>query len=148
MRLAVTFQKRNFFFRKFFMADISDHRPTITKKGNFDGWYKYLKNYFGIKFPFLVILMAYISDSGTHNYQKRKFLMGGITDPKTILKWGALNPKPPPGQILPRTCGELAESQLAEGNPLSRPKQSSEGGSDRSDDPTQLKPKGRGRKKA
>ena len=43
--------------------------------------------------------------------------------------------------------GELAESQLAEGNPLSRPKQSSEGGSDRSDDPTQLKPKG-GRKKA
>ena len=43
---------------------------------------------------------------------------------------------------------ELAESQLAEGNPLSRPKQLSEGGSDRSDDPTQLKPKGRGRKKA
>ena len=37
---------------------------------------------------------------------------------------------------------ELAESQLAEGNPLSRPKQSSKGGSDRSDDPTQLKPKG------
>ena len=40
---------------------------------------------------------------------------------------------------------ELAESQLAGGNPLSRPEQSSEGGSDRSDDPTQLKPKGRGR---
>ena len=47
-----------------------------------------------------------------------------------------------------RLSVELAESQLAEGNPLSRPKQSSEGGSDRSDDPTQLKPKGRGRKKA
>ena len=43
---------------------------------------------------------------------------------------------------------ELAESQLAGGNPLSRPEQSSEGGSDRSDDPTQLKPKGRGWKKA
>ena len=39
---------------------------------------------------------------------------------------------------------ELAESQLAGGNPLSRPKQPSKGGSDRSDDPTQLKPKGRG----
>ena len=68
------------------MADVSDHGPTITKKGNFDGWYKYFKNHFGIKFPFLVILMAYISDSGTHNYQKRKFLMGGITNPKTILE--------------------------------------------------------------
>ena len=34
------------------MADISDHGPTITKKGNFDGWYKYLKKHFGIKFPF------------------------------------------------------------------------------------------------
>ena len=44
--------------------------------------------------------------------------------------------------------GELAESQLAGGNLLSRPKQSSKGGSERSDDPTQLKPKGRGRKKA
>ena len=43
---------------------------------------------------------------------------------------------------------ELAESQLAGGNPLSRPEQLSEGGSDRSDDPTQLKPKGRGQKKA
>ena len=50
------------------MADVSDHGPTITKKGNFDGWYKYLKNHFEIKFPFLVILM------------------GGITDPKTILQ--------------------------------------------------------------
>ena len=47
-----------------------------------------------------------------------------------------------------RSSGELAESQLAGGNPLSRPEQLSEGGSDRSDDPTQLKPKGRGRKKA
>ena len=44
--------------------------------------------------------------------------------------------------------GELAESQLAGGKLLSRPEQSSEGGSYRSDDPTQLKPKGRGRKKA
>ena len=43
---------------------------------------------------------------------------------------------------------ELAENQLAGGNPLSRPEQSSEGGSDRSDDPTQLKPKGGGRTKA
>ena len=68
------------------MADISDHGPTITKKGNFDGWYKYLKNYFGINFPFLVILMAYISNDGTHNYQKRKILMGGITVPKTIFE--------------------------------------------------------------
>ena len=47
-----------------------------------------------------------------------------------------------------RCPGELAESQLAGGNPLSRPEQLSEGGSDHSDDPTQLKPKGRGRKKA
>ena len=79
MRLAVTFQKRNFLLRKFLMADISDHGPKITKKGNFDGWYKYLKNHFGIKFPCLVILIAYISNDETHNYQKRKFLMGGIT---------------------------------------------------------------------
>ena len=86
MRLAVTFQKRNFFFRKFLMADVSNYGPTITKKGNFDGWYKYLKNHFEIKFPFLVILMAYISNDGTHNCQKRKFLMGGITVPKTILE--------------------------------------------------------------
>ena len=86
MRLAVTFQKRNFLFKKFLMVDVSDHGSTITKKGNFDGWYKYLKNYFGIKLPFLVILIAYISNSGTHNYQKKKFLMGGITDLKTILK--------------------------------------------------------------
>ena len=35
MGLAVTFQKRNFLFRKFLMADISNHRPTIAKKGNF-----------------------------------------------------------------------------------------------------------------
>ena len=68
------------------MANVSNHRPTITKKGNFDGWYKYLKNHFGIKFPFLVILMAHIRNSGTHNYQKWKILMGGITDPKTILE--------------------------------------------------------------
>ena len=68
------------------MADVSDYGPTVTKKSNFDGWYKYLKNHFGINFPFVVILMAYISDSGTHNYQKRIFLMGGITDPKTILE--------------------------------------------------------------
>ena len=50
------------------MADVSDHGPTTTKKGNFDGWYKYLKNHFKINFPLLVSLMAYISDSGTHNY--------------------------------------------------------------------------------
>ena len=68
------------------MADVSNHGSTITKKGNFDGWYKYLKTHFGINFPFLVILMAYISDSGTHNYQKRKFLIGGITGLKTILE--------------------------------------------------------------
>ena len=60
--------------------------PQLPKKGNFDGWYKYLKNHFKINFPLLVSLMAYISDSGTHNYQKRKFSMGGITDPKTILE--------------------------------------------------------------
>ena len=52
------------------MADIGDYRPTTTKKGNFDGWYIYLKNYFKRKFPFLVILMAYINNDGTHNYQK------------------------------------------------------------------------------
>ena len=52
-------------------------------------------------------------------------------------------------QISNLFCGtELAKSQLAEGNPLSRPEQSSEGGSDRSDDPTQLKPKGESWKKA
>ena len=33
------------------------------------------KTHFRIKFPFLVILMAYISNDGTHNYQKRKILM-------------------------------------------------------------------------
>ena len=31
--------------------------PTIAKKGNFDGLHNYLKNHFGTKFPFLVILM-------------------------------------------------------------------------------------------
>ena len=63
MRLAVTFQERNFLFEKFLMADISNHGPTIIKKDNFDGWYKYLKNHFGIKFPFLVNLVNYISDA-------------------------------------------------------------------------------------
>ena len=67
------------------MADISNHRPTITKKGNFDSWYNYPKNHFGIKFLFLVILMAYIGNDRTHNYQKRKYLMAGIIVPKTIL---------------------------------------------------------------
>ena len=52
------------------MANIGDYGPTTTKKGNFDGWYNYLKNYLKIKFPFLVILMAYINNDGTHNYQK------------------------------------------------------------------------------
>ena len=48
MELAVTFQKRNFFFRKFLMADISDHGPTITKKENFDGQHNHFNNHFGI----------------------------------------------------------------------------------------------------
>ena len=67
------------------MADIGDYGPTTTKKGNFDSWHNYLKNYFKIKFPFLVILMAYINNDGIHNYQKKKYLMAGITVPKTIL---------------------------------------------------------------
>jgi len=46
----------NFLFWKVF--------PTkISKKGNFDGLHKWLKNHFGIEFPFLEILMAYISRS-------------------------------------------------------------------------------------
>ena len=67
----MTLQKRNFLFRTILMADIGDYGPTTTKKGNFDSWYNYLKKYFKIKFPFLVILMAYINNDGTHNYQKR-----------------------------------------------------------------------------
>ena len=64
--------------------------PQLPKKEIFDGWYNCSKNHFGTKFPFLAILMAYISDDGTHNYQKRKFLMASITVPKTILKQNIL----------------------------------------------------------
>ena len=42
-------------------------------------------DHFGTNFPFLVILIAYMSDDGTHKYQKRKYLIAGITVPKTIL---------------------------------------------------------------
>ena len=38
-------------------------RPTIAKKGNFDGLHYHLKNHFGTKFPSLVILMASITTS-------------------------------------------------------------------------------------
>ena len=40
--------------------------PTIAKKGNFDGLHNHLKNHFAIKFPFLVILMPYITSSKKH----------------------------------------------------------------------------------
>ena len=85
MGLTVTFQKWNFLKRKFLMANISDHGPTVTKKAIFMA-NRYLKNHFGIKLPFLEILMTDISDDGAPNYQKRKFLMGGITVSKTILE--------------------------------------------------------------
>ena len=48
-------------------------RLIVTKKGNFDGLHNHLKNHFGIKFPLLVILMYYIINHWTHNYQKEKF---------------------------------------------------------------------------
>ena len=67
------------------MADISDNGLTITKKGNFNGWYICFKNHSKIKIPFLVILIAYISDDKTHNY-KKKNLMACITISKIILK--------------------------------------------------------------
>ncbi len=49
-----TILEYNFLFRKFLMAYISKSCD-ISKKGNFDGWYKWFKNHFGIKLPFLVI---------------------------------------------------------------------------------------------
>ena len=45
----------------------------IAKKENFNGLHNYLKNHFKIKIPFLVILMNYIINHWTHNYQKGIF---------------------------------------------------------------------------
>ena len=60
--------------------------PHLLKKAILMTSISISKTHFRINFPFLVILMAYISNDGTHNYQKRKILMAGITVPKTILK--------------------------------------------------------------
>ena len=62
------------------MADISNYRPTITKKG------KVSQKLFWNKFFLLVILMVYMSNDGTHNYLKRNFLIVSITILKTILE--------------------------------------------------------------
>ena len=49
--------------------------PTIAKKGNFDGLHNHLKNYFETNFPFLVLLMPYITSSKKHFGIKFPFLV-------------------------------------------------------------------------
>ena len=42
-------------------------RESVSKKGSFDGWYKWSKNLFGVKFPFLVVAKK------GNTFQKKKF---------------------------------------------------------------------------
>ena len=74
------------------MAYISNCGPTITKKENFDDEHKYLKNCFGIIFPFLVIvgpywqLWVHFDNFDGPTNAKKEILMAGIIVSKITLE--------------------------------------------------------------